>query len=72
MKVVKVKRSVERNLCEYCGEALSLGRHGIPLDMALRTQCPKCKKNVQASCMLGLGHFFFVCEHCGHKWSNIE
>lgn len=72
---MKVQRSTEKTFCDYCKEPLVLGRHAIPMDLAKtlpKEKCGKCQTESLVSCILGLGHFVYVCEKCGHRWSNIQ
>lgn len=72
---VKIKRQPdEAHYCKYCGEPKTLGNHAIPLKMAEQIEkekCGKCDKETLASCVLGIGHFMYLCEN-GHRWSNLE
>lgn len=71
---MKIEREANRTFCKYCGEPLAAGRHAISEDIARghNENCPKCSTDTMAVCMLGLGHFIYVCEKCGHRWSNIN
>lgn len=75
MSVHRVRREPATTFCEYCGEVRAMGRHAIPADLAAslpKEKCSKCKTEAAVACTLGLGHFVYVCEKCGNKWSNIE
>jgi hypothetical protein len=72
---MKIKRKAGTTFCEHCGELKSLGRHAIAADLAAaieKQKCPECATETMSACILGLGHYVYVCENCSHVWSNID
>ena len=63
--------------CEYCGEPV--GRRNSHLHpaggdqaaMAGSPPCQSCRLTPSHICVLGLGHFSYLCPN-GHRWSNIS
>lgn len=59
--------------CKYCGFHNSIGVHMLPEkeESYNSMNCPECKYPTIPICAIGMGHFIYVCENCGSKWSNI-
>jgi hypothetical protein len=69
----RIQRSPSRT-CQYCGFPNEIGVHALPADEVgdhQKMACPSCGTETLPICAVGMGHFIYLCEKCGHRWSNI-
>lgn len=64
----KSERVDKTEYCPVCGITLAVGSHCWST-LAAVADCPYCGETVAASCIIGPGHYVFVCTE-GHRWDT--
>lgn len=72
LKKFSFARQESRN-CDACGYPKEIGVHKLPLDEVKHNNkpCSSCGTDTAPACAIGMGHFIYLCENCGDRWSNI-